>query len=60
MAVSDESVPLQISWIRMSDYAILSAGGSVYTTNSRYSVHMAPDLGLWTLQIRNGLVSLSH
>ena len=37
----------------MRDYAILSAGGARYTTNSRYSVHMSPAAGLWTLQIRN-------
>ena len=42
---------MQISWIRVSDFAILSAGGSRYTSNSRYSVHHSAGLGVWTLQI---------
>ena len=42
----------QISWIRLFDYHILSTGLSMYTRNSRYSVHHSRYRSVWTLQIR--------
>ena len=45
----------QISWIRLSDFHILSIGLSIYSTDSRYKVLHSPRNSVWTLQIRGVL-----
>ena len=42
----------QISWIRLSDFHILSTGLSTYSRDSRYQVLHSPHRAVWTLQIR--------
>merc|ERR1712106_761803 len=46
-----------ISWVRRQDVVILSHGTTVFTSDSRFSVHHYSDLGVWELRIR--LVALN-
>ena len=43
---------LTISWIRLSDFHILSIGMLLYSRDSRYTVLHSPNRAIWTLQIR--------
>ena len=45
-------VTFQISWLRLSDYHILSTGLNTYSRDSRHSVLHSPKRSVWTLQIR--------
>ena len=51
MKIKPPNVPLQISWIRLSDYRILTNGLITFTADDRFSVLHNPDGNEWTLQI---------
>ena len=46
------TVSLQVSWIRLRDWHILSTGPSTFTQDERFTVRHTPGGNDWTLAIK--------
>lgn len=44
---------LQVSWIRKSDYQLLTVGLSTYSSDDRFLVEHTRHMGHWALRIKN-------
>ena len=46
-----------VSWIRLSDYQILTNGLKTFTTDRRLTLHHSPGVSEWTNDINNNLMA---